>query len=76
MAYILSKFERGATKFIMPLGYDHAGYVVKRLTAAVEALTNKKAQLKIILCQMVKFVKNGEPLKCLSVLAILLPPAK
>lgn len=62
LAYILSKFERGATKFIMPLGYDHAGYV-KRLTAAVEALTNKEAQLKIILCQMVKFVKNGEPLK-------------
>jgi arginyl-tRNA synthetase len=62
LAYILSKFERGATKFIMPLGYDHAGYV-KRLTAAVDALTDKKAQLKIILCQMVKFVKNGEPLK-------------
>jgi arginyl-tRNA synthetase len=62
LAYILSKFERGAKIFIMPLGYDHAGYV-KRLTAAVEALTNSGAQLKIILCQMVKFVKNGEPLK-------------
>ncbi len=62
IAYSLSKFERGATKFIMPLGYDHAGYV-KRLNAVVEALTNKQAQLKVILCQMVKFVKNGEPLK-------------
>jgi len=62
LAYSLSKFERGAKIFIMPLGYDHAGYV-KRLTAAVAALTNKEAQLKIILCQMVKFVKNGEPLK-------------
>jgi len=62
LAYILSKFERGATKFIMPLGYDHAGYV-KRLSAATAALTNNKAELKIILCQMVKFVKNGEPLK-------------
>ncbi len=62
MAYSLSKFERGATIFIMPLGYDHAGYV-KRLSAAVAALTDNKAQLKIILCQMVKFVKNGEPLK-------------
>lgn len=62
LAYILSKFERGATKFIMPLGYDHAGYV-KRLTAAVSALTKDKAELKIILCQMVKFVKNGAPLK-------------
>ncbi len=62
LAYIRSKFERGAKIFIMPLGYDHAGYV-KRLTAAVEALTNSGAQLKVILCQMVKFVKNGEPLK-------------
>jgi len=62
LAYSLSKFERGAKIFIMPLGYDHAGYV-KRLTAAVAALTNSQAQLKIILCQMVKFVKNGEPLK-------------
>lgn len=62
LAYIYNKFQRGATKFIMPLGYDHAGYV-KRLTAATKALTNDKAELKIILCQMVKFVKNGEPLK-------------
>lgn len=62
IAYSLSKFERGAKKFIMPLGYDHAGYV-KRLNAVVEALTDKQAQLKVILCQMVKFVKNGEPLK-------------
>jgi arginyl-tRNA synthetase len=62
MAYCLSKFERGATTFIMPLGADHAGYV-KRLNASVEALTEGKAQLKVILCQMVKFVKNGEPLK-------------
>ena len=61
-AYVLSKFKRGAKLLIMPLGYDHAGYV-KRLTAAVKALTDDKAQLKIILCQMVKFVKNGEPLK-------------
>jgi arginyl-tRNA synthetase len=62
MAYAASKFERGAKYFIMPLGYDHAGYV-KRLTAVVDALTDKKSQLKVILCQMVKFVKNGEPLK-------------
>jgi len=62
IAYSLSKFRRGAKKFIMPLGYDHAGYV-KRLNAAVMALTDNKAELKVILCQMVKFVKNGQPLK-------------
>jgi arginyl-tRNA synthetase len=62
MAYAANKFARGAKTFIMPLGYDHAGYV-KRLSAAVEALTQGQAQLKVILCQMVKFVKNGEQLK-------------
>lgn len=62
IAYSLSKFRRGAKKFIMPLGYDHAGYI-KRLNAAVMALTDNKAELKVILCQMVKFVKNGQPLK-------------
>ena len=62
MAYSSTKFARGAKTFIMPLGFDHSGYV-KRLTAAVEALTNGEAKLKIILCQMVKFIKNGEPLK-------------
>ncbi len=62
LAYLKSKFERGARIFIMPLGYDHAGYV-KRLTSACNAITEHQAQLKIILCQMVKFVKDGEPLK-------------
>lgn len=62
LAYLKSKFERGAKIFIMPLGYDHAGYV-KRLTSACNAITEHQAQLKIILCQMVKFIKDGEPLK-------------
>jgi arginyl-tRNA synthetase len=62
LAYIKSKFERGAKIFIMPLGSDHAGYI-KRMNAATEALTENRAKLKIILCQMVKFVKNGQPLK-------------
>lgn len=62
IAYLKSKFERGATKMIMPLGYDHAGYV-KRLMAACTAITEGKASVKVILCQMVKFVKNGEQLK-------------
>ncbi len=62
IAYLLSKFERGATKMILPLGYDHAGYV-KRLSAACLAITNGKASVKVVLCQMVKFIKNGEQLK-------------
>lgn len=62
IAYALSKFQRGAKIFIMPLGYDHAGYV-KRLDGVVKTLTNNQAELKIILCQMVKFVKDNKPLK-------------
>lgn len=62
IAYSLSKFERGANQFIMPLGYDHAGYV-KRLSAVVKAVSNDQAQVKVILCQMVKFIKDGQPLK-------------
>ncbi len=62
IAYALSKFERGATKLIMPLGFDHMGYV-KRLNAVVDAVSDGGAKLKVILCQMVKFVKDGEALK-------------
>ncbi len=62
IAYALSKFERGATKLIMPLGFDHMGYV-KRLNAVVDAVSDGKAKLTVILCQMVKFVKGGEALK-------------
>lgn len=62
IAYAKSKFERGAKIFIMPLGFDHAGYV-KRLKAVVDSISEGKAELKVVLCQMVKFVKNGEPLK-------------
>jgi arginyl-tRNA synthetase len=62
LAYLNSKFERGAKIFIMPLGFDHAGYV-KRLTTATKIITQDQAELKIILCQMVKFLKNGSPLK-------------
>lgn len=62
IAYALNKFERGAKIMILPLGYDHAGYV-KRLSAVVNAVSEGQAKVKVILCQMVKFVKNGEPLK-------------
>ncbi|MDA0902345.1 MAG: arginine--tRNA ligase [Proteobacteria bacterium] len=62
IAYSLNKFERGAQKMILALGFDHAGYV-KRLKAATKAITDGKAQTETILCQMVKFVKDGNPLK-------------
>ena len=62
IAYCLNKFQRGAEQMILPLGFDHSGYV-KRLTAAAKAITDDKVEIKIILCQMVKFLKNGESLK-------------
>jgi arginyl-tRNA synthetase len=33
------------------------------LSAVVSAISDGQAQVKVILCQMVKFIKNGEPLK-------------
>ncbi len=62
IAYSLDKFERGFDKMILPLGFDHAGYV-KRLTGVVNAISDNKAKVKVILCQMVKFLKDGQPLK-------------
>jgi arginyl-tRNA synthetase len=62
LAYLHSKFARGAKLFIMPLGYDHLGYV-KRLTAATSIITKQQAKIKIILCQMVKFIQDGKTLK-------------
>jgi arginyl-tRNA synthetase len=62
IAYAKNKIERGFDILIMPLGFDHAGYV-KRLSAAVKVLSDDKVKLRVILCQMVKFIKNGQPLK-------------
>lgn len=62
IGYALDKFNRGFKKMILPLGFDHAGYV-KRLNGVVKAISNDKAQVKVILCQMVKFIKDGQPFK-------------
>ena len=44
------------------LGADHNGYI-KRITAAVSALSNKKMKLNCKVCQLVKLYKNGKPYK-------------
>lgn len=62
IAYCLDKYERGFKKMILPLGFDHAGYV-KRLSAVAKAVSGGEASVKVILCQMVKFMKNSKPLK-------------
>jgi arginyl-tRNA synthetase len=62
MAYHLDKFRRGAEIMIDVWGADHGGYV-KRMTAAVEALTEGKAEFTVLLCQLVKLMRHGEPVK-------------
>ncbi|MFT7144246.1 MAG: arginyl-tRNA synthetase [Alphaproteobacteria bacterium] len=62
VAYHNNKLERGFTKLINVWGADHAG-AVKRLKAALTALTGNKDALHIQLMQMVKLVKNGKEVK-------------
>lgn len=62
MAYHLDKFRRGGVTMIDVLGADHGGYV-KRMQAAVNALTEGQGSLTVIICQMVKLMRAGEPMK-------------
>jgi arginyl-tRNA synthetase len=62
MAYHRSKIERGFKTLINVLGADHGGYV-KRLTAAVKAISNGDAALDVKVCQLVNLFRGGEPVK-------------
>ena len=62
MAYHLNKFERGFNEMIDVWGADHGGYV-KRMSAAVKALTEGDGKLDVKLCQMVNLTDGGEPVK-------------
>lgn len=62
IAYHYDKFKRGADTIIDVLGADHGGYV-KRITAATLGLSDGKAKVDVRLCQMVKFLENGQPIK-------------
>jgi arginyl-tRNA synthetase len=62
MAYHRSKFERGFNQMINVFGADHSGYV-KRMQAAVKALSGGKAGLDIKICQLVRLFRGGEPVK-------------
>ena len=62
MAYHLDKYRRGFDDMIDVWGADHGGYV-KRMQAAIKALTDGKAKLDMKLCQMVNLMSNGEPVK-------------
>ncbi|MCZ0960197.1 arginine--tRNA ligase [Paracoccus benzoatiresistens] len=62
IAYHWSKIDRGFDQLIDVFGADHGGYV-KRMNAAVAALSNGRVPLDIKLIQLVKLFKNGEPFK-------------
>jgi arginyl-tRNA synthetase len=62
IAYHRSKLERGFGTLIDVWGADHGGYV-KRMQAAVAALSERKAVLEVKLIQLVKLLRQGEPVK-------------
>ncbi len=62
IAYHFDKFQRGFAKMIDVWGADHGGYV-KRMTAAVTAMTGGNGRLDIELCQLVKLFRGGEPVR-------------
>jgi len=62
VAYHMDKVNRGYQNLVNVLGADHTGYI-KRITAAVSALSEKKIKLNCKICQLVKLFKNGEPFK-------------
>ena len=62
MAYHANKVSRRYDYLINVLGADHTGYI-KRITAAVNAISKNKTKLICKVCQLVKLYKNGQPFK-------------
>jgi arginyl-tRNA synthetase len=62
IAYHKTKIDRGYALLIDVWGADHGGYV-KRMRAAVEALSEGRVGLDVKLCQLVRLMRNGEPVK-------------
>lgn len=58
----LDKYHRGFTEMIDVWGADHGGYV-KRMKAAVKAVSEGNAALDVMLCQLVHLLKGGEPMR-------------
>jgi arginyl-tRNA synthetase len=62
IAYHKSKVARGFLNLIDVWGADHGGYI-KRMQAAVKAVSGGKAQLDVKLVQLVRLLRAGEPVK-------------
>jgi len=62
VAYHYDKYRRGFSSLIDVWGADHAGYV-KRMQAAVRAITDGAAALDVKLCQLVNLFDRGQPVR-------------
>ena len=62
VAYHMDKVSRNYENLVNVLGADHTGYI-KRISAAVSALSNNNVKLNCKVCQLVKLFKNGKPFK-------------
>ncbi|WP_295807012.1 arginine--tRNA ligase [uncultured Nitratireductor sp.] len=62
VAYMKDKLDRGFQHLIYVLGADHSGYV-KRLQAVARALAEDEVELSVLLCQLVKLFRGGEPVR-------------
>ncbi len=62
IAYHKSKFDRGFRHMIDVWGADHGGYI-KRMAAAVKAVSAGRADLDVKIVQLVKLLRGGEPVK-------------
>jgi arginyl-tRNA synthetase len=62
IAYHKSKFDRGFAEMIDVWGADHGGYI-KRMQAAVKAITDGKGALDVKIVQLVRLLRAGEPVK-------------
>jgi arginyl-tRNA synthetase len=62
IAYHKTKIDRNYCTLVDVWGADHGGYV-KRMQAAVAALSNGEVKLEVRLCQLVRLMRAGEPVK-------------
>lgn len=62
VAYLKDKVDRGFEELVFVLGADHGGYV-KRMEALARAVTDGAVKLDVLLCQLVKLYRDGEPVR-------------
>jgi len=62
IAYHLDKLSRGFSLLVDVVGVDHSGWV-KRINAAVAAISGRRDALDVKLCALVTLLQAGEPVK-------------